>query len=81
VKDVLVFLRDPSQWSQLLLLCALVAIYIFNFAALPLGDGSALALAMRDLAAIMNLGLGTFVTTTIAVRFVYPMVSLEGRAW
>src|SRR6185503_10277336 len=49
--------------------------------ALPLGDGSALALAMRDLAAILNLGLGTFVTTTIAVRFVYPMVSLEGRAW
>jgi ABC-2 type transport system permease protein len=80
-KDVLVFLRDPSQWSQLLLLCALVAIYLFNFSALPLGDGSALALAMRDLAAILNLGLGTFVTTTIAVRFVYPMVSLEGRAW
>jgi ABC-2 type transport system permease protein len=81
MKDVLVFLRDPSQWSQLLLLCALVAIYLFNFSALPLGDGSALALAMRDLAAILNLGLGTFVTTTIAVRFVYPMVSLEGRAW
>jgi ABC-2 type transport system permease protein len=30
---------------------------------------------------VLNLGLATFVTTAIAVRFVYPMVSLEGRAW
>jgi ABC-2 type transport system permease protein len=80
-KDVTVFLRDASQWSQLLLLCALVAIYVYNFSALPLNDGSRLALAMRDMAAILNLGLGAFVTTAIAVRFVYPMVSLEGRAW
>ncbi|HEV7731868.1 MAG TPA: hypothetical protein VGR62_06885 [Candidatus Binatia bacterium] len=81
VKDVTVFLRDASQWSQLLLLCALVAIYVYNFSALPLNDGSRLALAMRDMAAILNLGLGAFVTTAIAVRFVYPMISLEGRAW
>jgi ABC-2 type transport system permease protein len=80
-KDVTVFLRDPSQWSQLLLLWALVAIYLYNFSALPLNDGTPLAFAMRDLAAILNLGLGAFVTTAIAVRFVYPMVSLEGHAW
>ena len=36
---------------------------------------------MRDLATILNLGLGAFVTTAVAVRFVFPMVSLEGRAW
>jgi len=81
VKDITVFLRDASQWSQLVLLCALVAIYLFNFAALPLNDGTPLAVAMRDLAAVFNLGLGGFVASAVAVRFVYPMVSLEGRAW
>jgi ABC-2 type transport system permease protein len=80
-KDVTVFLRDASQWSQLLLIVALVGIYLYNFSALPLGDGTPLALAMRDLAAILNLGLGAFVTTAVAVRFVFPMVSLEGHAW
>jgi len=30
---------------------------------------------------VANLGLGEFVATAVAVRFVYPMVSLEGRAW
>jgi ABC-2 type transport system permease protein len=81
VKDATVFLRDAGQWSQLVLLLALVGIYLYNFSALPLNDGSPLALAMRDLAAVFNLGLGAFVITAVAVRFVFPMPSLEGRAW
>jgi ABC-2 type transport system permease protein len=80
-KDVTVFLRDATQWSQLLLIGALVGIYVYNFSALPLDDDSPLAVAMRDLAALLNLGLGAFVTTAVAVRFVYPVPSLEGRAW
>jgi ABC-2 type transport system permease protein len=81
VKDVTIFLRDAGQWSQLVLLLALIGIYVYNFSVLPLNDGSPLALAMRDLATVFNLGLGAFVITAVAVRFVYPMASLEGRAW
>ena len=36
VKDVKVFLRDVSQWSQLLLLVALVLVYLYNFRVLDL---------------------------------------------
>lgn len=81
VKDLTVFLRDASQWSQLLLLLALVVIYVYNFSALPIGDGTPLSVVLRDVAALCNLGLAAFVTTAVAVRFVYPMVSLEGRSW
>lgn len=81
VKDLTVFLRDASQWSQLILLVALVGIYVYNFSALPIGDGTPLAAVLRDIAALCNLGLAAFVTTAVAVRFVYPMVSLEGRSW
>jgi len=80
-KDVTIFLRDASQWSQLLLLAALVGIYVFNFRALPTSDGTPLAIVLRDVAAFCNLGLAAFVTTAVSVRFVYPMVSLEGRSW
>lgn len=80
-KDITVFLRDASQWSQLLLLAALVGIYVFNFRALPTSDGTPLAIVLRDVAAFCNLGLAAFVTTAVSVRFVYPMVSLEGRSW
>jgi ABC-2 type transport system permease protein len=80
-KDVTVFLRDPGQWSQLVVLMALVVVYVYNFSVLPIDDGSPLAAMMRELAALFNLGLTAFVTTAVAVRFVYPAASLEGRSW
>jgi ABC-2 type transport system permease protein len=81
VKDLTVFLRDPGQWSQLVLLGALVVIYVYNFSVLPVTDGSALAAMLREVSAFLNLGLAAFVSTSVAVRFVYPAVSLEGRTW
>jgi ABC-2 type transport system permease protein len=81
VKDLTVFFRDPSQWSQLLLLLALVIVYIYNFSVLPIDDGSPIAATLRDIVAFCNLGLAAFVTASVAVRFVYPSISLEGRAW
>src|SRR5262249_53112927 len=80
VKGLTVFIRDASQWSQLLLLGAVVAIYVYNFKAIPIDGDGFLAQGMRDMATVLNLGLGAFVTTAVAVRFVFPMVSLEGRA-
>lgn len=80
-KDLTIFLRDPRQWSQLVLLFALVVVYVYNFSVLPIDDGSPLATTIREVAAFFNLGLTAFVTTSVAVRFVYPVVSLEGRSW
>jgi ABC-2 type transport system permease protein len=80
-KDVLVFFRDASQWSQLLLLGALVVVYVYNFSVLPIDDGTPIAVTLRDVVAFSNLGLAAFVTAAVAVRFVYPAVSLEGRGW
>ncbi len=80
-KDITVFFRDASQWSQLLLLGALVVVYVYNFSVLPIDDGTPLAATLRDVVAFCNLGLAAFVTASVAVRFVYPSVSLEGRAW
>jgi ABC-2 type transport system permease protein len=81
VKDLTVFFRDASQWSQLLLLLALVVVYVYNFSVLPIDDGSPIAATIRDVVAFCNLGLAAFVTASVAVRFVYPSISLEGRAW
>jgi ABC-2 type transport system permease protein len=81
VKDATIFFRDPSQWSQLLLLLALVVVYVYNFSALPIDDGSPLAGTLREIVAFANLGLAAFVTASVAVRFVFPAISLEGRSW
>ena len=81
MKDATIFFRDASQWSQLLLLLALVVVYVYNFSALPIDDGSPLAATLREIVAFANLGLAAFVTASVAVRFVFPAISLEGRSW
>jgi ABC-2 type transport system permease protein len=73
------FFRDPTQWSQLILLAVLVIIYLFNIRALPLFSGEQVPFAMVTVVSFLNLGLAGFVLASIAARFVYPSISLEGR--
>lgn len=75
VKDLRVFFRDTNQWLQLLLLGALAAVYVLNFVYLKVADFS-----WFTLYTVNHVLLG-LVVAGIAVRFVFPAVSLEGRAW
>ncbi len=78
-KDRLVFVRDTAQWSQLLVLVAIVGIYILNFKYIRVISGGGL---LTDLGLhFMNLGLSGFVVMALIARFVFPAVSLEGRAF
>src|SRR5258705_72308 len=74
-------LRDVSQWSQLLLLLALVLIYLYNFRVLDLGRVPYMSGFVKNVYAFVNLGMAGFVLATVAVRFVFPMVSAEGPAF
>jgi len=77
VKDLKLFVRDPSQWSQLVLLAALVFVYLYNFRHFrQLGDSGLVGpLALY----LLGLGLSGFVTTAVGVRFAFPVISGEGR--
>ena len=81
VKDVKVFMRDVTQWSQLLLLVALVVIYLYNFQVLDLDRIPYMAGVVKNFYAFLNLGLAGFVMATVAARFVFPAVSCEGAAF
>ena len=81
VKDLKVFLRDVSQWSQLLLLLALVLVYLYNFRVLDLERIPYMSGFIKNIYAFINLGMAGFVMATVAVRFVFPAVSAEGAAF
>ncbi len=81
IKDVKVFLRDVTQWSQLLLLLALVMVYLYNFRVLDLDRIPYMAGTIKNFYAFLNLGLAGFVMATVAARFVFPAVSAEGGAF
>ncbi len=81
VKDLKVFLRDVTQWSQLLLLCALVLVYLYNFRVLDLDRIPYMRGVIRNIYGFLNLGLAGLVMATVCVRFVFPAVSSEGAAY
>jgi ABC-2 type transport system permease protein len=79
LKDLRLFFRDTTQWSQLILLAVLLLVYIFNIRALPLFSGEKVPFSLVTLVVFLNQGLAGFVLAAIAARFVFPSVSLEGR--
>jgi ABC-2 type transport system permease protein len=80
-KDLKIFLRDVSQWSQLLLLCALVVVYLYNFRVLDLQRIPYMSGFVKNVYAFVNLGMAGLVMATVAVRFVFPSVSVEGLSF
>src|SRR6185312_6251599 len=80
LKEVRVFFRDATQWSQLLLLAVLIVVYVFNVKFLPL-TGEGVSFFLRNVVPFGNLLLAVFVLASIAARFVLPGVSLEGRTF
>ena len=81
IKDVKVFLRDVSQWSQLLLLLALVMVYLYNFRVLDLERIPYMSGFLKNVYAFLNLAMAGFVMATVAARFVFPAVSAEGASF
>ena len=79
LKDLRLFFRDTTQWSQLILLAALLVVYLFNIKALPLFRGEQVPFFLVSVVSFLNLGLAGFVLASIAARFIFPAVSLEGR--
>jgi ABC-2 type transport system permease protein len=81
LKDIRTFMRDPTQWSQVFLLTALIVVYLYNFKVLPLDRSPLPPGTLRTLISFANLALAGFVLSAVAVRFAFPAVSLEGKAF
>lgn len=78
-KDVKVFLRDASQWSQLLVIIAIITIYLVNYKYFEVA-------ADQDFVGdvglyFFNLAACGFVVVAMSGRFLFPAVSVEGRSF
>jgi ABC-2 type transport system permease protein len=78
LKELRLFFRDTTQWSQLILLAVLIIVYVFNIKYLPL-RGSDVSFFIVNVVPFLNLVVAGFVLASIAARFIFPSVSLEGR--
>ena len=76
LKDVRHFLRDPMQWTQLAILFGLLALYLFY---LPRTHPYGFEGGFQKLLCFMNFIAITLILSTFTSRFVFPMVSMEGK--
>ncbi|MBW1709002.1 MAG: hypothetical protein JRG97_03900 [Deltaproteobacteria bacterium] len=81
VKEIKTFFRDNTQWSQVLLLLALIVVYLYNFSVLPLKKAPIPTFYLQNFISFLNIGLASFVVASLGVRFVFPAVSLEGYSY
>ena len=73
VKDLRLFRRDISQWSQFVIFFGLLGLYFFNLRSFNYN------MAYASMISFLNLAVAGLILSTFTTRFVYPMISLEGR--
>lgn len=76
IKDLKIFLRDPVQWSQLLIFLGLLAVYILNINRLDYDIDSPF---WKVIMTYLNLLSVSLTLSTFTTRFIFPQISLEGR--
>jgi ABC-2 type transport system permease protein len=76
VKDWRLFRRDPLQWAQFLIFFGLLLLYFTNIRRLFSDETFASMVGMISLLNFLVVGL---LLSTFTTRFIFPMVSLEGR--
>jgi ABC-2 type transport system permease protein len=72
-KEVKTFVRSPSQWSQLLIIGAMVAVFILNLKSIPLPHPS-----VKTIIAYLNMGMAAFIVVGLNSRFVFTTIPMEG---
>lgn len=75
-KDLLLVIRDPMQWSQAVVFFGLLGAYFANIHRL---SQIGLQPSWRIGIASLNLACTLLVLGSLAVRFLFPQMSLEGR--
>ncbi len=76
IKDFRTFRRDPAQWAQVLIFLALAVLYFSNirrFYEQEIGKSFQNGISLLNLAAV------AFLMCAYTGRFIFPLLSLEGR--
>jgi ABC-2 type transport system permease protein len=76
VKDLRLFRRDPVQWSQFIIFFGLLTLYFANIRRFSYDVNYT---AWVNMISFLNLAVVGLILSTFTTRFIYPMLSLEGR--
>lgn len=76
LKDSRLFRRDPVQWSQFLIFFGLLLLYFVNIRRFQYDTYYA---GWVNMISFLNVSVVGLLLSTFTTRFIFPMISLEGR--
>ncbi len=79
MKDLRLFRRDPVQWSQFLIFFGLLLLYFANVDRFRQHKTDINVLTWVNIVSFLNLAVVGLILSTFTTRFIYPLISLEGR--
>jgi ABC-2 type transport system permease protein len=71
-KEIKTFMRSPDQWSQLLIIAAIVIVFILNIKGIPMPHAS-----VKNIIAYLNLGMAAFIVAGLNSRFTFTSIPME----
>jgi ABC-2 type transport system permease protein len=71
-KELKTFMRTPGQWSQLLIIAAIVIVFILNLKGIPIPHPS-----VKKLISYLNLGMAAFIVAGLNSRFTFTTMPME----
>jgi ABC-2 type transport system permease protein len=71
-KEIKTFIRTPAQWSQLLIISAIMIVFILNIKGIPMPHAS-----VKNIIAYLNLGMAAFIVSGLNSRFTFPTIPME----
>ena len=72
-KELKTFMRTPSQWSQLLIIGAMIMVFVLNMKSIPLPHP-----AVKNIIVYLNLGMAAFIGVGLNSRFTFTTIPMEG---
>jgi ABC-2 type transport system permease protein len=76
LKDFRLFRRDPVQWTQFLIFVGLLFLYFVNIRRLRYDQ---YYVVWVNMVSFLNIAVVGLLLSTFTTRFIFPMMSLEGR--
>jgi len=79
MKDLRMFRRDPVQWSQFLIFFGLLLLYFANIDRFRQHQADVSVQTWVNVVSFLNLAVVGLILSTFTTRFIFPLISLEGR--
>jgi len=78
-RELLLFIRDPSQWTHFLVMAFLITIFVLSISSIDMMILKSYNIYLKTIVYLIIYLFNMFLIASMSLRFIFPLVSLEGE--